>query len=53
MSSACVTEGERISETCWICAAFGVFTSKLVPNDIDDGELEIVGRGPLKRYGGE
>ncbi len=53
MSNACVTDGERISETCAIWAAFGVFTSKLPPYDIAAGELVITGRGPLKRYGGE
>ena len=53
MSNACVTDGERISETCAIWAAFGVFTSKLAPYDIVAGELVIVGRAPLKRYGGE
>ena len=30
-SNACVTEGERISETFAICAASGVVTSKLAP----------------------
>ena len=53
MSNACVTDGERISETWAIWAAFGVLTSKLPPYDIDVGASVISGRGPLKRYGGE
>jgi hypothetical protein len=53
MSFACVTEGDRIRETLAIDAAFGVVTSKLDPYAAADGTAEIVGRGPLKRYGGE
>ena len=53
MSFACVTDGEEIRETFAICAALGVVTSKLVPIDIADGAPVIVGRAPLKRYGGE
>ncbi len=31
MSSACVTDGDRISDTLAIWAAFGVVTVKLAP----------------------
>ena len=52
-SNACVTDGERISETFVIDAAFGVVTSKLVPYCAPPGADVIVGRAPLNRYGGE
>ena len=52
-SKACVTDGERISETFVIDAASGVVTSKLEPQLAPPGAEPIVGRVPLNRYGGE
>ena len=53
MSSACVTDGERISDTFAIWAAFGVVDAEARAVAHRAGAVVIVGRGPLKRYGGE
>jgi hypothetical protein len=47
-----VTAIGLISITLEIFAALGVSISKLEPRDTVAGEADIVGRGPLKRYGG-
>ena len=52
-SKPCVTDGVRIKATFVIDAASGVCTVKLEPYWIVPGVPVIVGRAPLKRYGGE
>ena len=53
MSKAWVTEPSRIQRTSVTCAAFGVATANVCPYPTVDGAEVIVGRAPLKRYGGE
>ena len=52
-SKACVTEADRTNEIEAMFAASGVVTEKLLPKAIVEGAALIVGRVPLKRYGGE
>ena len=53
MLFVCVTEESRIQVTFVMLAASGVPTKNVWPYPTLVGAEEIVGRAPLKRYGGE
>jgi hypothetical protein len=53
MLLVCVTDERRSQATLVTLAASGVRTKKVWPYATAAGADEIVGRAPLKRYGGE